>query len=139
MRRTDAEIEQEAALAFAHFLTGMMKADGHVSLAEEEKVADLLYNYKDVIPGQTYAIQRQVSAIKDEKKYTNWNAHQHLEEGFIAFDRFVADGGVSLGYMLVLRELLRLLMEVDGIDEQEIRFMQKMESEVVRRYNSPRL
>lgn len=138
MRRTEAEIDQEAATAFAHFLVGMMKADGHMSLAEEEKVADLLYNYKDVIPGQTYAIQRQVGSIKQEPRYTAWNAHQHLEEGFLAFDRFVEEGGVSLGYMLVLRELMRLLMEVDGIDQGEIAFMQKMESEIIRRYNSPR-
>ena len=128
--------DELAAEAFAHFLTGMMKADGVVSLAEEEKVADLLYKYRKSLPAEGAPIVYHVQAIKNDLTRVYWTAHQHLDAGFKAFDEFVMSGGERLSYVLVLREMMHMLMEVDGIDEEEATFMKKMEAEVVYRYNN---
>ena len=133
---TDPELDHKAARAIAHFMLGMMKADGRISRAEENQSLNLLFHFQDVLPGQVALIKAQVEALRAEALHTSWTAQQHLKEGLSSFDTFLAEGGLSTGYTLVLRELLRLLMEVDGIEPEEIAFIQKLESELVSRYSS---
>lgn len=122
-----------ANLAIAHFLTGLVKADGYVSQAEERKIEILVHKFRHGLPGTPDTIVDDVALVRGPR-YEKHMPMDHLEDGFQNFDEFVKTGEADAEHMETIVEMMDILSEVDGISQSEKLYMERIREGFKKRY-----
>jgi hypothetical protein len=122
-----------ANMALAHFLVGLVKADGYISQAEERKIEILVHKFRHGLPGETETILADVALVRSER-FEKLMPIDHVTEGFVHFDAFVKSGDAEAEHMETIIEMLTILAEVDGVSASEKLYMDKIKEGFKKRY-----
>ncbi len=130
----DSMAEGIAAEAMAHFFLGLMKADGMITKAEEARMLHFSTTYKEELPCALPPVLDHINYLRKDPTYEKWPPTEHMSEGLILLDRFISMKGFLRSYLTNLMDMLEMLMEEDGVDDNETHYIKKMEDELTRRF-----
>ena len=123
-----------ASNSLAHFFVGLMKADGGLSISEEEKIEILIYKMRHHLPGNYEHTIEQTRGIRHAEEYASWVPGEHLEKGLEFLDKFVASGGSEPDHFTGIMETLEIIMEVGSITPGEKEYIDRMHREFTQKY-----
>lgn len=123
-----------ASSALAHFFTGLMKADGGLSISEEEKIEILIYKMRHLLPGDYEFTIDKTREVRQGEEFSSWVPNQHLEKGLEYLDQYVASGESEPDNFNGIMETLEIIMEVGSITPGEKQYIDRMNHEFSQKY-----
>lgn len=132
----DSLAEGIAAEAMAHFFLGLMKADGVITHAEEQRMLHFSHTYKEELPCKLGPVLAHINYLRKDPTYEQWQPSYHIDTGMVLLDKFIAMRGFMRSYITNLMDMLEQLMEEDGVDENETDYLKRMESGLMQRFIS---
>ena len=123
-----------ASSSLAHFFVGLMKADGGLSIAEEEKIEILIYKMRHLLPGDHEFTIDKTREVRQEEEFSSWLPNQHLEKGLEYLDEYVASGKSEPDHFSGIMETLEIIMEVGAITPGEKEYIDRMNREFTQKY-----
>lgn len=130
----DARAEGIAAEAMAHFFLGLMKADGQITPAEEQRMRHFSLTYKEELPCELGPVLAHINFLRKDPTYDKWHPNEHIDTGMVLLDKFIAMRGFMRSYITNLMDMLEELMQEDGVDENESQYLKRMESGLTQRF-----
>jgi hypothetical protein len=130
----DAVAEGIAAEAMAHFFLGLMKADGQITPAEEQRMRHFSISYKEELPCELGPVLAHINYLRKDPTYDKWLPAEHIDTGMVLLDKFIAMRGFMRSYITNLMDMLEELMQEDGVDENEAIYLKRMESGLTQRF-----
>lgn len=124
-----------ANLALAHFLVGLVKADGYISQAEERKMEILVHKFRHGLPGEPESLMGDIALLRSDR-FDKHMPIDHITDGFQNFDEFVKSGEADPEHMESIIEMLEVLSEVDGVSASEKLYMDRIREGFKQRYGA---
>ncbi len=136
MISVDSTPEGAANLSMAHFFLALMKADGVVSEGEIRKIEILSHKFRHGLPGNSDIIPDDVKFMHNDSAFLRMMSMDHVNDGFVAFDKFVESGQAEVEHMETVVEMIDILAEVDGVTPNVKVIMDKIKEGLAKRYGA---
>jgi hypothetical protein len=134
MVSVDNAPEAQAALALAHFFTGIVKADEGLQQNDVKKIHLIIYKMRHDLPGDYEKTTELMTRIMEDADYEGWNPDAHCDEGLKHFERFYTSGKCVPRHITGIFDLLEIIVEVGDVTEGEQTYIARINEEFNKRY-----
>jgi len=122
--------------ALVHIFKGLIKADEALSDKEKARINMIIYKMRHGLPGNHEKVIDDLEITDKDPDYNDWTPQKHGDLALELFDKFVESGGASEEHITTILDLLEIVMEVGGVTQTELTYLDRMKKEFVKRYKT---